>query len=145
MLLGVLVVVNLYVFVWDKESGVRALKQKAQAPQPVMKIPDHALAEATSASTANRSPQTVEGKVEKADTLGRLLKHNGLSAVEGDEVIRALAGVLDYKSIRPGDPYRIERGSDGRIVRFELELSKTHHIRAERKPSGELVGLTVAK
>lgn len=146
VLLGALVVLNLYVFVWDKESGVRALKHKAEATQPAMKISDRALSETHPAVPSPRSlratppAQIVEGRVEKADTLGKLLRHNGLNATEGDEVIRALSGVLDYKAIRPGAPYRIERSNDGRVLRFELEVSKNRHIRAVRKPSGELVG-----
>lgn len=145
-LIGALVLVNLYVFVWDKKSGVRALKQKAAAVQPgqlsasappVLRLPDPVR---PSASPDQRQRDVVEGKVGKADTLGKLLRHGGLTAAEGDEVIRALAAVLDYKAIRPGQPYRIERGSDGRVVRFELELSKSHFLRAERKPSGELIG-----
>lgn len=143
-LLGALVLVNLYVFVWDKKSGVRALKQKAAAVQPgqlsasaqPVKLLSDQVVPATSSDQRQR--QVVTGRVGKADTLGKVLRHGGLSATEGDEVIRALAGVFDYKSIRPGQPYRIERGSDGRVVRFELELSKAHVLRAERKPTGEL-------
>ena len=141
VLLGALVVLNLYVFVWDQKSGVRALKQRAEATQPAMKISDRALT-APAPASAPEPAQAVEGKVEKADTLGRLLRRNGLTGAEGDEVIRALAGVLDYKAIRPGASYRIERSRDGRIVRFDLEIAKGRHIRAERKPSGELIGVS---
>lgn len=145
LLLGALVVLNLYVFVWDKESGVRALKHKAESTQPAMKIADRSLRSPQPAQVdrAVRPPQpahAVEGRVVKAETLGKLLRRNGLTAAETDEVIRALAGLLDYKAIRPGAPYRIERGADGQIVRFELELAKPHHIRAERNRSGELIG-----
>ena len=68
-------------------------------------------------------PGTIEGKVGKSDTLGKLLRKSGLSAGEADEVIRSLAGVLDFKSIKAGQPFRIERGPDGRVNLFELELS----------------------
>src|SRR5205085_820536 len=85
-------------------------------------------------------PGTVDGKVGKSDTLGRLLKKSGLSAGEADEVIRALSGVLDFKTIRQGQTFRIERGPDGRVKLFELVVSKVHTVRAERQPSGELVG-----
>lgn len=145
-LLGALVVVNLYVFVWDKQSSVRALKQKAAAVQPgQLRASAQSVMRLASDAPASEPPEVkprrvVTGKVGKADTLGKLLRQSGLTAAEGDEVIRALAGVLDYKSIRPGQRYRIERGSDGRVVRFELVLSKTQVLRAERKQSGELVG-----
>ena len=136
-ILGALVVVNLYVFVWDKKTSVSAIKQQALAQQPSvphMTIPATPLVAQPAATTA------VDGKVGKADTLGRLLKKSGLSVGESDEVIRALSGVLDFRSIKAGEAYRIERGADGRITRFDLEVSKNHHVRAERAATGELAG-----
>lgn len=164
LILGALVVVNLYVFVWDKKTGVAAIKQQAEAKSlPQMSIPGPGLnpAPAGPAPLAGPSaaiepapppgspapapvgpPGTIEGKVEKSDTLGRLLKKSGLTAGETDEVIRALSGKLDFRTIRAGQPFRIERGPDGRVKLFELELSKVHRVRAERQPSGELLGIS---
>ncbi|MBA3500506.1 MAG: M23 family metallopeptidase [Deltaproteobacteria bacterium] len=82
----------------------------------------------------------IDGKVGKSDTLGRLLKKSGLSAAETDEVIRALSGVLDFKKIRVGQSFHIERGPDGRVKKFELVLGKVQTVRAERAQSGELIG-----
>jgi hypothetical protein len=142
--LGALVVVNLYVFVWDQKTGVRAIKQQAEAKSlPAMAIPAQPLAEAPApAAPANVIPDTkvIEGKVGKADTLGKLLKKNGLTAAEADEIIRALSGVLDFRTIRAGQPFRIERGGDGRVTHFALELGKGKRAHADRKPSGELAG-----
>jgi len=143
LVLGALVVVNLYVFVWDKKTSVAAIKQKATAV-PTMTLPatplDSGSAQAAAAAPV-APPGAVEGKVGKSDTLGRLLKKSGLSAAETDEVIRALSGVLDFRTIRAGQSFRIDRGPDGRVKRFELELSKIQKVRAERQPSGELVGV----
>jgi len=145
LILGVLVVVNLYVFVWDKKTGVRAIQKQALA-QPALTVPEHALVPPPplvtpiSPQVAHPTSTAVEGKVAKGDRLGTLLKKSGLTAAEGDEVIRALSGVLDYKKLQIGETYRIERGPDGRVQRFELELTKSHHVRADRKPSGALVG-----
>lgn len=162
LVLGALVVVNLYVFVWDKKTSVGAIKEQAQAAPkaPAAAIPSAPLTP-TGAPAAEPGhpgpgpaasgrlapapapvgpPGTIDGKVGKSDTLGRLLKKSGLSASEADEVIRALAGVLDFKSIRQGQTYRIERGPDGRVKLFELVVSKVHTVRAERQQSGELVG-----
>ena len=150
LILGILVVVNLYVFVWDKKTGVRAIKQQAEAqtvaPSPSMTVPSKPL-EVVPPSTSIVAPAhtavpptVIEGKVGKSDTLGKLLKKNGLSAGDADEVIRALSGVLDFRTIKTGEPFRIERGSSGHVQRFDLELAKGHHVRAERQPSGELLG-----
>jgi len=145
VILGALVLVNLYVFVWDKKTGVRAIKQQAEAHTgPSMTLPSVPLPASPAQPDAAPVPApvapatVVEGKVAKSDTLGKLLKKSGLSAAEADEIIRALSGVLDFRAIRAGQAFRIERAGDGRVKRFELDLSKGHHVSAERQASGEL-------
>jgi len=163
LVLSALVVVNLYVFVWSKKTSVSAIKREAEAASrapgtseiPAASVPSRPLVaspapgagaqgvtaiEAAVAQAPVGPPGTVTGKVEKGDTLGKLLKRSGLAADEADEVIRSLSEVLDFKTIRPGQPFRIERGADGRVKRFELELGKIQTVRSERQPSGELVG-----
>ena len=141
LVLGALVLVNLYVFVWDKKTGVRAIKQQAEAhtATPAMSIPSAPLPDDAAPLPSAVAPTTVvDGKVAKSDTLGKLLKRSGLTAAESDELIRALSGVLDFRAIRAGQPFRIERAADGRVKRFELDLSKGHRVSAERQASGEL-------
>ena len=141
-MLAALVVVNLYVFVWDKETSVGAVKRTAEAAKPAA-VPSQPLEQTAalpSVSAPVGPPGVIDGKVGKADTLGRLLKKSGLSAAETDEVIRALSGVLDFKKIRTGQSFHIERGPDGRVKKFELVLGKVQTVRAERVQSGELVG-----
>ncbi len=166
LVLGALVLVNLYVFVWDKKTSVGAIKQQAEHGTPTLAIPAQNLetfaapppgpvtliptARAGSAPDAAdplgsarapiAPPGTIIGKVSKSDTLGRLLKKNGLTAAEADEIIRALAGVLDFKTIRAGQTFRIERGPDGRVHAFELVVSKLQTVRAERDDKGAMVG-----
>ena len=143
VILGALVLVNLYVFVWDKKTGVRAIKQQAEAHTgPSMTLPSAPLPTPQPDAAPVPAPvapaTVVEGRVAKSDTLGKLLKKSGLSAAEADEIIRALSGVLDFRAIRAGQAFRIERAGDGRVKRFELDLSKGHHVSAERQASGEL-------
>lgn len=144
LVLGGLVLVNLYVFVWDQHTGVRAIRQQAEAARtaPAMAMPAAPLAPAVVPAPGAHppAPPAITGKVGKSDTLGKLLKKNGLTAAEADEIIRALSGVLDFRTIRAGESFRIERGGDGRVARFELVLGKGRVVRATRKPSGELVG-----
>ena len=143
VILAALVFVNLYVFVWDKQTSVAAIKQKAEET-PVMALPSAALTgPAGSAAVAPVGPPgAIDGKVDKNDTLGKLLRKSGLSAGEADEVIRSLSGVLDFKKIRAGQKFHIERGADGRVELFELELSRIQKVRSERQESGELAGKT---
>jgi hypothetical protein len=139
LVLGGLVLLNLYVFVWDKKTSVSAIQQQARAGSaaPSMTIPSPPLA--SPAGPTDAMP-AIDGHVAKSDTLGKLLKRSGLSAAETDDVIHALSGVLDFRSIKAGAAYRIERGPDGRIARFELELSKNHHVRVARTAAGPLSG-----
>lgn len=139
LVLGALVVVNLYVFVWDKDTSVAAVKKAAET-KPAAVPSQPLVAPAAPEAAPVGPPGIIDGKVGKSDTLGRVLKKAGLSAAETDEIIRALSGVLDFKKIRPGQPFHIERGPDGRVKKFELVLGKVQTVRAERAQSGEMVG-----
>ncbi len=159
LVLGALVVVNLYVFVWDKKTSVSAIRREAAAAgrpsTPAALVPSQPLVPSSpglagpakpndgigAAPAPVGPPGTVDGQVQKGDTLGRLLKRSGLAAPETDEVIRSLSGVLDFKSIRAGQRFVIERGADGRVRRFELVLGKVSKVRSERAATGELVGV----
>lgn len=142
LVLGALVVINLYVFVWDKKTSVRAIAEQAHNASPAMAMPSAPLARPRSPDAivpAAPATSIVEGKVAANDTLGKLLKHHGMTATEADEVIRSLSGVLDFKTIKLGEPFKIERGKDGRVSRFELVLAKGHKVHTDRQPSGELI------
>jgi hypothetical protein len=170
LVLAALVVVNLYVFVWDKQTSVGAIKRAADRATPTAMVPSHPLqttepgaaAPGGARDTAPReiarsepgaetpggsddgaggsASRGIHGKVGRSDTLGRVLKRSGLSAAEADEVIRALSGVFDFKTMRAGQTFRIERGPDGRVKSFELAVGKTQNVRAERGADGALVG-----
>ena len=152
LILGALVLVNLYVFVWDKKSSVPAIQKQAQGqgsnaiPMALQgeKLGGPSIAPPGSAGATGPAPApiappgVIDGKVGKSDTLGKLLKKAGLSAPEADEVIRSMSGVLDFKSIRAGQAFRLERGADGRVKMFELILSKVQRVRVERAAGGDL-------
>jgi hypothetical protein len=153
LVLAALVVVNLYVFVWDKQTSVGAIRREADRATPTAMVPSHPLAEprAGSGSAPPSAPAPVGppgvllGKVAKSDTLGRVLKKSGLSGAEADEVIRALSGVFDFKTLRAGQAFRIERGPDGRVKAFELAAGKAQSVRADRGADGALVGTAGAQ
>jgi hypothetical protein len=152
--LGGLVAVNLYVFVWDKKTSIAAIQERAEN-QPAMTInrPDGERidfgsgsatpASAGSASAGVHNPGTITGKVAKSDTLGKLLKRNGLDPREADEVLRAVTPVFDVKTMRAGAAFTIERTTGGRVATFELELQHRERLRAVRDTSGTLVATVV--
>lgn len=142
LILGALVVVNLYVFVWDTKTSVGAIRREAESRPPAMAVPSAPLVAPPPVVPAPVGPPaTIDGKVGKSDTLGRLLKKSGLSAAEADEVIRSLSGVLDFKAIRGGQTYHLERGADGRVKAFELVVNKLSRVKTERNAAGELVAV----
>jgi hypothetical protein len=152
-----LVVVNLYVFVWDKKTSIAAIQGLAENP-PAMRVGDRPLENlepigiavgsavvatgSAGSASAVGTPGTghrIDGKVAKSDTVGHLLKRSGLTGREADEVIRALTPIADLRALRVGAAFTVERGPDGRVDRFELVLGRTHVI-ALRDVSGVLVG-----
>ncbi|HEY4182369.1 MAG TPA: M23 family metallopeptidase [Kofleriaceae bacterium] len=152
LILGALVVVNLYVFVWNKKTSVPAIQEQAKKAGSGLNAPAAALPSAplipgtvmptqqANAPAPVAPPASIEGKVGKSDTLGKMLKKAGLSGSEADEVIRSLTPVFDFKQLKAGQPFHIERGPDGRIKSFELTISKVQTVRAVRAANGELEG-----
>ncbi len=145
LILGVLVVVNLYVFLWKKGTSLPDVAKAAKAATingSGMVVMPPAPAPAAVPASANPPRNTVlEGKVQKGDSLGRMLKREGLAPADSDEVIRALHDVLDFKALRAGQRYTIERTPDGRVVRFELTISRTLRVVAARAAGGALEGV----
>jgi hypothetical protein len=155
-ILAGLVGVNLYVFVWDKKTSIGAIQHLADNP-PAMKVGDRPLENLDppgtgssvttvtgdgSARPALAVPDRagrITGKVAKSDTLGKLLKHNGLTGKDTDEVIRAVTRVYNVQQIRAGAAFVIERDPDGRVRSFELETGRTTRLRAVRDTAGTLV------
>src|SRR4051794_28664445 len=90
LILAALVVVNLYVFVWDKQTSVGAIKREADRATPTAMVPSRPLerpqgsvpgagpasasGSAAIAAAPIGPPGVIDGKVGKSDTLGRLLK-----------------------------------------------------------------------
>ena len=150
LVLGVLVIVNLYVFLWRKGTSIPDVKAAATAKGPLGSGSPFAPPPAPPAPVASGAPGSgvapvkpntiTTGKLEKTDTLGKLLVREGLVVEDRNELLRALQPVLDFKSLRQGQAYTIERTPDGRLVRFELEMSRTERVKAVRNAQGALEG-----
>jgi murein DD-endopeptidase MepM/ murein hydrolase activator NlpD len=152
VLLG-LVVVNLYVFLWRggtsipdvmEQAAVAGAKEgagltegepeepkegeKAEPPRP--------------ADEAEGSPDEVgrwvEGEVAGGDSLIKILRREGLTPPEADEVIRALGDEPEIKTIREGQTYRIRFDDAGRLMEFVFQVSRVSVVRALRGKDGAL-------
>jgi murein DD-endopeptidase MepM/ murein hydrolase activator NlpD len=143
LLLGALVVVNGYVFLWREKTSIPAVMEKAKeaekAPAPAPTGPADAAADGDAAAAT--AAARVEGEVSKGDTVGKILKASGLAAADADEVLRALSSVFDFKTLRPGQRFTIERAADGSVAAFELQVSKIKTVRVERDGAGNLIGV----
>ena len=149
VVLGVLVAVNLYVFLFRSGTSVPDVKRAAAAGGKLDAAPgrgDTAVAPVAGgmpipAAPSSADPPVIEGVVEKGDSLGRILKRAGLAPTIADEVIRAVADIIDFRSIRDGQKWRIELLPDGRVATFELVVSKVVTVKARRDETGKLVGV----
>ncbi len=161
VVLVALVFVNFYVFLWRDQTSVPAVMRKAEALEPgsAGQPPGTSASErgdldqdddgvvvgepvvpGVDGDVAPAPDGVIEGEVAKGDTLGKVLRGAGLSAAEADEVLRAMSGVFDFKTLRPGQAFRVERDARGQVAAFELTVSKTTTVRVERDARGELVG-----
>lgn len=143
-MLGVLVLVNLYVFVWRDGTSIGAVKAKAaNIGQERLDPPPPPVPAAVTAAEAESGPRTVDGKVAKGESLGKILRGKdglGLSAAAADELIRAVGPVFDLRGLRDGQAYSITIGDDGRVHAFSLTVSKTVTVRVERDVATGVLG-----
>jgi murein DD-endopeptidase MepM/ murein hydrolase activator NlpD len=82
----------------------------------------------------------IEGEVQTGDSMGRILRREGMTPPEADELIRTLQEHMDLRAIRPGQSYRVRFDAGGRLEMFEFDVSRTTRVRAERDASGKIVG-----
>lgn len=157
LVLGVLLLVNLYVFLWRDSTSIPAVIEQAEAlddgegGRPGAPPPTPAAAVGAAPAPADGvapapapEPVRIAGTVGKGDTLGKVLRRHGLTAAESDELLRALASVFDFKTLRPGQAFTIERAPDGQLVGFELVVSKVQTVRVVRGADGALAGVADA-
>ena len=165
-----LVLVNLYVLLWRKGTSVPAVKRAAlneplegavpTAPPSSTKAVTPVLTPASQHVVAHpaahsRPPASVpdapavshedlsgslDGSIEKGDSLGKVLHRMGLGGAARDEVIRAVEPVLDMKKLRIGQAIHVERDTNGRVTLFETKISGAQMVRAQRNGDGKLVG-----
>ncbi len=147
VLLAVMVLVNLYVFVWRDGTSIGDVRRKAHdaeigqlalasaaPPAPVV-----AAGDAGAAVDSGRGG-TFAGKVARDESFGKILRKKvGLDAGPADELIRAVAPVFDFRGLRVGQAWQVVVDDDGKIDAFELEVSRVLTIRARRGEDGALV------
>lgn len=151
LVLAALVGVNLYVFLWRGGTSVPDVMDRAALAgegNPAASAGRDLPAEADGlVTTPSDDPaqevdegRWVEGQVQGGDSLGRILRREGLDTAAADELIRALRPHMDFRAIRVGQSYRVHFASDGQVDGFEFEVSRVLTVRAARNADGVLEG-----
>ncbi|MCP4444358.1 MAG: M23 family metallopeptidase [Myxococcales bacterium] len=154
LVIAVLVGINLYVFLWRGGTSIPAVMEKASVAgngagtllgsQEQLKpgtaqqaaVPNAGLGMGTPALVPGR---VVEGEVVSGDSMGRILRREGMAASAADELIRALSGSLDLGKIRPGQTFTLRFAPNGELLEFEFQVTKVRRVRARRGPDGKLI------
>jgi murein DD-endopeptidase MepM/ murein hydrolase activator NlpD len=153
VLLAIMVLVNLYVFVWRDGTSIGDIRKKAKdadvGQSALSKFgtsaasANSAAPDATATAAGSAAPDkggVFEGKVAKNQSFGKILRSEvGLAAGPADELIRAVGPVFDFRGLRAGQAWKVVVDDTGRVDSFELIVSKTLTVRAQRdETTGEL-------
>jgi murein DD-endopeptidase MepM/ murein hydrolase activator NlpD len=146
LVIAVLLGINLYVFLWRGETSIPAVMEKA-AVAGTETGEDNGLEGPNTADTSalpkranepSRPGKVLRGEVGPGDSMGQILRQQGMLPGDADELIRALSGTLDFRKIRAGQKYRLNFDPSGRLSGFEFELSKVSKINVVRDDEGKL-------
>lgn len=136
LVLGVLVVVNLYVFLFRDKTSIPEVMDKARvATEPA---PPPELPEEPEVLEPEEVGRWVTGEVQGGDSLGQILRREGLTPPEADALIRALREHMDLRKIRAGQKYRIHFDDAGTLLAFEFEVTQLQTVRASRAADGTI-------
>jgi murein DD-endopeptidase MepM/ murein hydrolase activator NlpD len=140
LVLAALIGINLYVFVFSDKSIAEVKRASVEGetapPAPVEAAPK-------AGDPAPNPGRWVDGEVMKDDSLGKILRREGLTPPEADELIRSLQPVMDLRKIRAGQTYRLHFDKDGVVLAFEFQVSRVLTIRAERGADGAMAAKRV--
>ncbi len=152
LVLTLLVSVNLYVFLWRGDTSIPAVMEQAamaghkgvlgpktEAAASAEAALRETLAEFDEMAAEPSAARVIDGTVQSGDSMGGILRREGMGAADADELVKAVSEHMDLNRIRPGEAYQIRLDGAGELAAFEYALSRTTSVRAERDQRGELV------
>ncbi len=154
IVIAILVGINLYVFLWRGETSIPAVMEKASVAgngngalvdsheqDRLAQIERRAGAGLGTGTPVQATLRTVQGEVASGDSMGRILRREGMDAKAADELIRALSPSLDLGKIRPGQSFTLRFAATGELQEFEFQVSKVRRVRATRGADGKLTAV----
>lgn len=154
-----LVLVNLYVFLWRGGTSIPDVMEQAAVAgsmHPSSPLVEGPVDEPNPGDPAEvpgpedeRAPDPdeqinwVEGEVQAGDSLVRILERHGIDSQAAEEIISALREHMDMRSIRVGQKYRIRLDDTGVVMEFQFHLSRVQTALVERQDDGSLTGKKV--
>jgi murein DD-endopeptidase MepM/ murein hydrolase activator NlpD len=148
--LTVLVGVNLYVFLWRGGTSIPDVMEAAavagEASEPgsagkgLVDTYDELETDEVPEDDTPEPASWTEGEVIGGDSLGKILKREGLEPSPADELIRGLRPHMDLRKIHPGQTYRIQLDDAKNVLGFEFRVSRTETVAVGRDENGALAG-----
>ncbi len=108
----------------------------AATPEPPAAVLPEPPPAAPPDAPAPRLPGRYERTFGKSLSFGDALLKAGLDNGELNTVVNALTGSFDFRKAQPDDELIIERGSEGRLERFEYRATPTQRYEAVRTDDG---------
>lgn len=142
LVLAVLVGVNLYVLLWRDGTSIPDVK-RASVTGELPNQPAKAIEPVDDEVVDEDPDRLVSGEVLDGDSLGGILRREGLTPPEADAVIRALSPHMDLRKIRPGQTYRLQLDGGGVLQAFEFDVSQVEMVRVSRQADGSMEGAAV--
>jgi murein DD-endopeptidase MepM/ murein hydrolase activator NlpD len=75
------------------------------------------------------------GYIPARTTLGHLFDNHMIQAGDAQVLVASIAGAMDVRRLRAGQPYSLDRLLDGRVRRFEYEIDGDKRLTVQRAAS----------
>ena len=135
-----LIAVNYWVFLKDTLTiSAPSLEQTVQPP-PGTDLPAPQLLQTPVPITTeeSRPATTVAGELKRGETVLQALQKLGVLTEEALPVINAMEDVMDFRSAKAGNTFRIEMDPEGKVVNFEFHQSAMDIYVVSRTDEGKL-------
>ncbi len=135
-----LILVNYWVFLKDNLTINSPAGEQTVQPPPTVEIPTGQTEESAIPieTPENVSSTTVAGELHSGETVLQALQTLGVKTEEALPLISAMEDVMDFRSARAGNSFRVEMDKVGKVVNFEYKQSSTEVYVVKRTDQGKL-------